>query len=93
MEMGKPVKQALGELNATQLRVKYLVDNAAKVLEPVTMSSTATFEERVEYEPLGVVANISAWNYPYFVARSVLSLILSTGCSVVWPERTAPGFV
>jgi acyl-CoA reductase-like NAD-dependent aldehyde dehydrogenase len=82
MEMGKPMKQALGEISATQSRVRFLVDNASKVLEPVTVSRTATFEERVEYEPLGVVANISAWNYPYFVARSVLSLSLPRGPSV-----------
>jgi len=73
MEMGKPMKQALGEISATQSRVKFAVDNAFKALEPITMSETTTFEERVEYEPLGVVANISAWNYPYFVARSVLA--------------------
>jgi hypothetical protein len=73
MEMGKPMKQALGEISATQSRVKFAVDNAFKALEPITVSETATFEERVEYEPLGVVANISAWNYPYFVARSVLA--------------------
>jgi hypothetical protein len=71
MEMGKPLTQARGEIAATQARVRYLVDNASSVLQPHTMSRSATFEERVEYEPLGVVANISAYNYPYFTSRSV----------------------
>lgn len=41
-------------------------------------------EERIEYEPLGVVGNISAWNYPYFVGSNVFIPALLTGNSVLY---------
>ena len=34
-------------------------------------TSSGKLEERISHEPLGVVANISAWNYPYFVGANV----------------------
>lgn len=36
-EMGKPVKQASGEIAASLARVRYLAENAGKVLEPHTV--------------------------------------------------------
>lgn len=41
-------------------------------------------EERISYEPLGVVANISAWNYPYFVGGNVFVPALLTGSAVLY---------
>lgn len=43
-----------------------------------------THEERISYEPLGVVANISAWNYPYFVGANVFIPAILTGSSVLY---------
>lgn len=47
------------------------------------MAQTKSLEERVEYEPLGVVANISAWNYPYFVATNVFAAAIATGVLIL----------
>jgi acyl-CoA reductase-like NAD-dependent aldehyde dehydrogenase len=41
-------------------------------------------EERIRYEPLGIVANISAWNYPYFVGSNVYLPALLTGNAVLY---------
>jgi len=40
--------------------------------------------EVIEHEPLGVIANISAWNYPYFVGLNVLVPALLTGNAVLY---------
>lgn len=40
--------------------------------------------EVIKREPLGVVANISAWNYPFFVGTNVLVPALLTGNSVLY---------
>ena len=40
--------------------------------------------ERIGHEPLGVVANISAWNYPYFVGGNVFVPALLTGNAVLY---------
>ena len=41
-------------------------------------------EERIAHEPLGVIANISAWNYPYFVGSNVFVPALLTGNAVLY---------
>jgi acyl-CoA reductase-like NAD-dependent aldehyde dehydrogenase len=41
-------------------------------------------EEIISAEPLGVIGNISAWNYPYFVSTNVLIPGLLTGNAVVF---------
>ncbi|KAK3282798.1 hypothetical protein CYMTET_9479, partial [Cymbomonas tetramitiformis] len=91
MEMGKPKKHAGGEIAATQTRIKFLADNVEQACAPITMTDTAGFTERIEYEPLGVVANISAWNFPYFVSSNVFAAALLTGNSVVFkPSEYTP---
>src|SRR6188768_2307533 len=59
-EMGKPLQQALNELNALAGRVDFFLANVGRVLEDEVVALGAT-EERIGWEPLGVVANISAW--------------------------------
>ena len=40
--------------------------------------------ERIGQQPLGVVANVSAWNYPYFVGGNVFVPALLTGNAVLY---------
>ncbi|MEE2787879.1 MAG: aldehyde dehydrogenase family protein [Myxococcota bacterium] len=92
-ETGKPISQARGEINATPGRIDYFLDNVDRVSAPrhVLMEpthgrvvGTGDLEEIVSYDPLGVIANISAWNYPYFVGTNVFIPALLTGNSVVY---------
>ena len=41
-------------------------------------------QEKISYEPLGVVCNISAWNYPYLVGVNVFIPALLGGNSVLY---------
>src|SRR5690349_12109937 len=70
-ETGKPISQAKNEVNATGDRVQFFLDNVGKVLQPDVVHTAADISEQITYEPLGVIANISAWNYPYFVGTNV----------------------
>jgi acyl-CoA reductase-like NAD-dependent aldehyde dehydrogenase len=85
-EMGKPLQQALNELNALAGRVDFFLSHAQSVLEDevVPASPAGGTEERISWEPLGVVANVSAWNYPYFVGSNVFVPGLLTGNAVVY---------
>lgn len=40
--------------------------------------------EKVTYDPLGLILNISAWNYPYFVGSNVWIPALLTGSTVLY---------
>jgi acyl-CoA reductase-like NAD-dependent aldehyde dehydrogenase len=85
-EVGKPITQSRNELTGVLARIDFFVDNAARLLkdEVVYDDRGAQLEERISFEPLGVVANISAWNYPYFVGANVFVPALLTGNAVLY---------
>ena len=66
-EAGKPLQQSHNEINGAKARIQWLTDHAADYLSDETMFSENGLEEKIAYEPLGVICNISAWNYPYLV--------------------------
>jgi acyl-CoA reductase-like NAD-dependent aldehyde dehydrogenase len=88
-EMGKPVSQAVNELNALRGRIDFFLEHTAGVLgrervyEEKNAQATALTED-IAHEPLGVVANVSAWNYPWFVGSNVFVPALLTGNAVVY---------
>ncbi|MEL6469820.1 MAG: aldehyde dehydrogenase family protein [Cyanobacteria bacterium J06623_4] len=91
-ETGKPITQARNEILATPARIDFFTEQVARCLtdESVYKESidatpeTAQLEEIITYDPLGVVANISAWNYPYFVGSNVFVPALLTGNTVLY---------
>lgn len=83
-EMGKPIQQSYNELNGARGRIKYFIDNAAKYLAEEWITSEGTTKEKIVYEPLGVIANISAWNYPYLVGVNVFIPALAAGNAVLY---------
>ncbi|HEY1872625.1 MAG TPA: aldehyde dehydrogenase family protein, partial [Chitinophagaceae bacterium] len=70
-EVGKPLQQSRNEIKGAGARIKWLTENAEKYLSDEIMSNGNGLEEKISYEPLGVVCNISAWNYPYLVGINV----------------------
>lgn len=83
-EVGKPLQQSVNEINGARSRIQWLTSHAAAYLQPEVMTSTDTLEERIVYEPLGVIGNISAWNYPYLVGVNVFVPALLAGNAVLY---------
>lgn len=83
-EVGKPLQQSRNEVNGAQTRIKWLVDNAEKYLSDEVMTKEENLTERISYEPLGVICNISAWNYPYLVGVNVFIPALLAGNAVMY---------
>ena len=83
-EVGKPLQQSRNEINGARTRIQWLTDHAEKYLADEIMSNANGLEEKISYEPLGVVCNISAWNYPYLVGTNVFVPALLTGNAVMY---------
>lgn len=83
-EVGKPLQQARNEVNGARARMQWLTDHAEKFLSPETMHEDERMWEVLVYEPLGVIANISAWNYPYLVGVNVFVPALLAGNAVFY---------
>lgn len=83
-EMGKPLQQSRNEINGAVARMKWLIDHAAEYLSDEIMNTGNGMEEKIVYEPLGVICNISAWNYPYLVGVNVFVPALLAGNAVMY---------
>jgi acyl-CoA reductase-like NAD-dependent aldehyde dehydrogenase len=86
LEVGKPIRQSRNELNGLLGRIDFFLAEAPAVLreQKVHADARQKLEERISHEPLGVIANISAWNYPYFVGGNVFVPALIAGNAVLY---------
>ena len=83
-EVGKPLKESYNELNGARARMKYFIDNSVKWLSEEWIVTEGTTKEKIVYEPFGVIANISAWNYPYLVGVNVFIPALIGGNAILY---------
>jgi len=83
-ETGKPLQQAANEIAGARTRIKWLCDHAKQYLQEEIMSQDEKMLEKITYEPLGVICNISAWNYPYLVGVNVYVPALIAGNAVMY---------
>ena len=83
-EMGKPIRQSRNEIRAVLERIDWNLEHADDAVASRTVTSSDGMEERITYEPVGVVAHVSAWNYPYFVALNSLVPALLVGNAVCY---------
>jgi acyl-CoA reductase-like NAD-dependent aldehyde dehydrogenase len=83
-EVGKPIRQSRNELNGLLPRLDFFIAHAQAALAPRQVFDEGGMREAITHEPLGVIANISAWNYPYFVGSNVFVPALLAGNSVLY---------
>ncbi|MCC7326349.1 MAG: aldehyde dehydrogenase family protein [Burkholderiales bacterium] len=86
LEVGKPIRQSRNELKGLAGRIEFFLEQSERVLreQKVHTDTDGVMQERIAHEPLGVVANISAWNYPYFVGSNVFVPALAAGNTVLY---------
>ena len=83
-EVGKPISQAHNELNGLLPRIDFFLEQAESAMRDEHVFDGGGMHEQISHIPLGVVANISAWNYPYFVGCNVIVPALLTGNAVLY---------
>jgi len=89
-ELGKPAAAARAEARAAAARVAALARAAPSALA-ARHAGGAHLREVVEREPLGVVACISAWNYPLLLGVNAAAPALLAGNAVLFkPSEVSP---
>lgn len=83
-ETGKPIKMSRNELNGLLGRIDFFLDEVELSVATETVHDEGGMTEQIQHTPLGVVANISAWNYPWFVGCNVIVPALLTGNAVLY---------
>jgi acyl-CoA reductase-like NAD-dependent aldehyde dehydrogenase len=83
-EVGKPIAQSRNELNGLLPRLDFFLERAEGAMRDEHVLDGGGMHEQISHQPLGVIANISAWNYPYFVGCNVIVPALLTGNAVLY---------
>ncbi|MDR6783752.1 acyl-CoA reductase-like NAD-dependent aldehyde dehydrogenase [Pedobacter africanus] len=83
-EVGKPLQQSRNEINGARNRISWMLDHVEQYLADEQVTDADGLKEQISYEPLGVICNISAWNYPYLVGVNVFIPALLAGNAVMY---------
>lgn len=65
LEMGKPIRESVAEIEKCILVCDYYCQNAAKILKQKDYSDK-NHESYVWFEPTGIVFAVMPWNFPYW---------------------------
>ena len=81
-EMGKPVSQAVSEIEKCATLCYYYGEHLKEFIAPGKRSSSAR-ESYVFYEPQGIILGIMPWNFPYWQAMRFIIPVISGGNAVL----------
>ncbi len=65
IEMGKPIKSGVNEIEKCAWCCDFYADNAEKFLAPVEVANGTT-KSYVTFNPLGTILGIMPWNFPFW---------------------------
>lgn len=82
-QMGRPVAQGGGEIGGLTERTLHMIDIAPAALADHQPMPKDGFTRFVRREPVGVVAIIAPWNYPYLTAVNGVVPALMAGNAVI----------
>ncbi len=81
--MGRPIAYTPGEVRGFEDRARTMIALAADALAPLDPGPKEGFRRYVTHEPLGVVAVVAPWNYPYLTAVNAVIPALAAGNAVI----------
>jgi acyl-CoA reductase-like NAD-dependent aldehyde dehydrogenase len=82
-QMGRPLSHAPGEVRGFEERARHMLAIAPQALAAIRPDDKAGFQRQIKRVPLGVVAVVAPWNYPYLTAVNAVLPALIAGNAVV----------
>ncbi len=82
-QMGKPLAHSRGEVRGTISRARAMMALAPKRLADEVLPPLDGFYRKIAHEPVGVVLDIAAWNYPLLIAVNVVIPAVLAGDAVL----------
>jgi len=82
-QMGRPIRYTPGEVRGFEERARYMLNAAPAALAAIQPDEKAGFRRQIKRIPLGVIAVVAPWNYPYLTAVNAVIPALIAGNTVV----------
>ena len=82
-EMGKPTREAKGELQLVVSIYRYYADQGPELLKDVPLSPQAGGTAFVRKEPVGPLLGIMPWNFPYYQVARFAAPNLMVGNTII----------
>ncbi|XP_052206645.1 succinate-semialdehyde dehydrogenase, mitochondrial [Diospyros lotus] len=83
LEQGKPLKEAIGEVNYGASFIEFSAEEAKRVYGDIIPSPLSDRRLFVLKQPVGVVGVITPWNFPLAMITRKVGPALACGCTVV----------
>ena len=80
--MGKAIKEARAEVEKCALAIEYFADNG-KIFLTDEIINTEARKSIVAFEPIGVIASLMPWNFPYWQALRFAAPSLIAGNTII----------
>ena len=94
LETGKPLAESLAEVSGSADIFEWNAEETKRIYGQTVQSRFPNTRIIINYEPVGVVAALSPWNFPLVLAARKISTALAAGCSVICkPDVITPGTV
>jgi len=87
-EMGKPIKEAIGEIEKCATAMEYYGDNGQVFMNDEVLNTDAR-KTLITFQPLGVIASIMPWNFPYWQALRFAAPSMIIGNTIVLKPASA----
>ncbi|MES9875461.1 MAG: NAD-dependent succinate-semialdehyde dehydrogenase [Candidatus Sedimenticola sp. PURPLELP] len=92
LETGKPLAEAMAETNASADQFEWYAEETKRIYGQTIEGRTPDVRMTVVYQPVGVVAAFSAWNFPALLPARKIAAALGAGCAIIIkPAGEAPG--
>ncbi|XQW86828.1 aldehyde dehydrogenase family protein [Thalassotalea piscium] len=90
-ESGKPIDNAEYDFGMLVTCLRYFVEEAKRVEQPVIVDPDGRFHHYIQRQPIGVAVGFLAWNFPLLNFGYKLGPVLATGCSsIIKPSQVTP---
>ena len=83
VQMGRPLAHAPSEIRGFEERSRHMLAIAAAALAPLDPGEKTGFQRQIRRVPLGVVAVVAPWNYPYLTSVNAVLPALIAGNAVI----------
>lgn len=90
-EMGKPVREARGEIDYAAGFVEWYAEEAKRIYGDMIPASVARKRILVQMAPVGPVLGVTPWNFPAAMVTRKLAPALAAGCTfILKPAKQSP---